>query len=199
MQYILIVLFAVLLLLIVLLLLTGGKLSRLAQFFVEELDENHIPVHPIRLGFSHSNEKEAEEAEEAPPVVRKTAPPKARAAGKMPVRNTSGNSRPRPAPKQGAHRNPNQAYTEIAILTHKIDERRRIVDSNGHSTLFNEYFELVFETRRGETLHLITNRAAFKETPFNQDGALTYKHGRLLRFKYAHGIVNGEAAPPSNP
>lgn len=195
MQYFFVVLISVVVLLLALLFLTGGKLSSLVGFFVEELDENKAPIHPIRITlFQNSGEKAP-----AASGVRKAAPTRAPSAGKAPApRSSSAGARPRPASKQGTRRNPNQAYTEMAILTHKIDERRRVVDSNGHSTLFDEYFELVFETRRGETLRLVTNRAAFKETPFNQDGAVTYKHGRLLRFKYAGGIVSGEAAPPSN-
>lgn len=196
MQYVFIVLISIAVLLLVLLFLTGGKLSSLVGFFVEELDENRAPIHPIRIRLPQNSANTAPHA----PGVRKAAPTRAPASGKAPApRAASTGARPRPASKQGTRRNPNQAYTEMAILTHKIDERRRVVDSSGHSTLFDEYFELVFETRRGETLRLVTNRAAFKETPFNQDGAVTYRHGRLLRFKYAGGIVSGEAAPPANP
>ncbi len=179
-QYLLAVLAAVLVLLLVLLLLTGGSMRNLVGFFVEELDEDNVPLHPVKLF----------PAKAAASPAPKKAPARPAPAPKAPARTA-------PAHKQqnarnGARRNPNQAYTEMAILTHKIDERRRVVDSSGHSTLFDEYFELVFETRRGETLRLVTSRAAFKETPFNQDGALTYKKGRLIRFKYAGGIVTDE-------
>ena len=84
---------------------------------------------------------------------------------------------------------------EVKIVNY--DERRRVVDSLGHSTLSDEYFELVFETRRGETLRLVTSRAAFKEIPFNEDGALTYKRNRLIRFKYSGGTVENETLPPA--
>lgn len=99
------------------------------------------------------------------------------------------------APARTNRRNPNQAYTEMAILQQKIDERRRVVDSSGHSTLYDEYFELVFETRKGETLRLVASRAAFKEIPFNQEGALTHKKGNLIKFKYTGGLVSDEYSP----
>lgn len=97
--------------------------------------------------------------------------------------------------QSGSHRN--QPYTEMAILMQKIDERRRVVDSSGHSTLYDEYFELVFQTRKGETLHLTASRAAFKEIPFNQQGSLTHKRGTLVKFKYAGGLVSDEMSPMS--
>lgn len=102
--------------------------------------------------------------------------------------------RQKPAAKQqsGSRRNPNQPYTEMAILMQKIDERRRVVDSSGHSTLYDEYFELVFETRKGETLHLTASRAAFKEVPFNQQGSLTHRKGKLVKFKYVGGLITDE-------
>ncbi len=104
--------------------------------------------------------------------------------------------RQRAAAKQGdRRRNPNQPYTEMAILMQKIDERRRVVDSSGHSTLYDEYFELVFETRKGETLHLTASRAAFKEIPFNQQGSLTHKKGKLVKFKYTGGLISDEYSP----
>ncbi|MBE6825521.1 MAG: hypothetical protein IJN11_02670 [Oscillospiraceae bacterium] len=102
----------------------------------------------------------------------------------------------RRAAKQAASRkNANQPYTEMAILMQKIDERRRVVDSSGHSTLYDEYFELVFETRKGETLHLTASRAAFKEVPFNQQGSLTHKKGQLVKFKYIGGLISDEYSP----
>ncbi len=98
--------------------------------------------------------------------------------------------------KQAAGRkNANQPYTEMAILMQKIDERRRVVDSSGHSTLYDEYFELVFETRKGEVLHLTASRAAFKEIPFNQQGSLTHKKGKLIKFKYIGGLISDEIPP----
>ena len=129
------------------------------------------------------------------PQITHTVEEKKPHPGKMPRAGGSKGATRYPAPrstKQGTKRNPNQIYTEIAILTHKIDERRRVVDSSGHSTLYDEYFELVFETRRGETLRMVATRATFKEIPFNQEGALTYKRNRILKFKYNGGTVVDE-------
>ncbi len=92
---------------------------------------------------------------------------------------------------QGSRGN-SQTHTEMAVLLQKVDERRRVVDSAGHSTLSNEYFELVFQTRKGETLHLETTRASFKEVPFNQQGSLTHRRGKMVKFKYAGGLVTDE-------
>ena len=158
MDYFLIILAAVLIFLLLLLLLTGCKLSNLVGFFVEELDENNTPLHPVRLML---RPKAAEPAPEPPAPPRKQAPPTGKPAQKRPHQAPPKQS----VSKQGTKRSPNQIYNEMAILTHKIDERRRVVDSNGHSTLYDEYFELVFETRRGETIRLVASRAAFKEVP----------------------------------
>lgn len=115
-----------------------------------------------------------------------------------PGNSRSGRNRPArrsDTSSSASRRNPNQSYTEMAILMQKIDERRRVVDSSGHSTLYDEYFELVFQTRKGETLHLTASRAAFKEIPFNQQGALTHKKGTLVKFKYIGGLISDEYSP----
>ena len=103
------------------------------------------------------------------------------------------------AGSKAPRRNHNQAVTEMAILAQKIDERRRVVDSTGHSKIYDEYFELVFTTRKGETLRLVTSRATFKEVPFNQEGALTHKKGMLLKFKYHGGVITGDRSPLQSP
>ncbi len=89
-------------------------------------------------------------------------------------------------------KNANLPYTEMATLVQKIDERRRVVDSSGHSTLYDEYFELVFLTRKNERLHVTASRAAFKEIPFNQQGSLTHKKGRLVKFKTMGRVISDE-------
>lgn len=88
-----------------------------------------------------------------------------------------------------------QPYVETAILHQKIDERRRVVDTNGHSTLFNEYFELVFETKDGAKIHLVTTRAPFKEVPFNREGTLTYSNGKLITFEYSGRLISDDCSP----
>lgn len=145
-------------------LLTGKRWRKVVGFFVEELDENGVPSNPVRLpSFSFGKEG------------RKSA-----------------RSHTQPQGTPSSRRNPHQSYTEMAVLMQKIDERRRVVDSSGHSTLYDEYFELVFETRKRGTLRLEASRAAFKEVPFNQEGVLTYKNGVLIKFKYAGGLISDE-------
>lgn len=101
-------------------------------------------------------------------------------------------------PAKSRHGKDTQPHIEMAVLMEKIDERRRVVDSMGHSTLSNEYFELVFQTRKGEILHLETTRASFKEIPFNQQGSLTYKAGKLVKFKYSGGLISDEYTPAAS-
>ena len=262
MQYFLIALGSIILFIAILMLLTGGTVQNLVDFFVEKLDDNNTPVHPVKLLQDHPiklfqkdpamktketpapqeavpdkpvqeatgervQEAPAEPVQEVPETVEvpekpeipePTVPlepplpldppetaelpeePEAPAASqsaapdlKKPRSNKNSSRHPAPrSTKQGTKRNPNQVYTEIATLTHKIDERRRVVDSSGHSTLYDEYFELVFETRRGETLRMVATRATFKEIPFNQEGALTYKRNRILKFRYNGGTVVDE-------
>ncbi|MCR5717814.1 MAG: hypothetical protein K6F80_02110 [Oscillospiraceae bacterium] len=153
MQYVLITLGTFLVFLLCLLRLTGGTLRGLFRFFVEELDDNLMPAHPVHLTL-HREKPEKSSQRRAKQLKR-------------------------------ADDDPDTPHTVIAILTHKIDERKRVVDSTGHATLSNEFFELVFETREGQSLRLIAPRAAFKETPFNQDGYLTYQGDRFVRFRYS--------------
>lgn len=198
MEYFVIVAAVIVVFLLVLLLLTGCKFSNLVGFFVEELDENNTPLHPVKL--MSAAPLPAKTASAPVQSEEKPAPPAARpdSSKSAPKRSRQMPQKQQTVSKQGTKRSPNQIYNEMAILTHKIDERRRVVDSNGHSTLFDEYFELVFDTRRGETIRLVASRAAFKEVPFNQDGALTYKRGRFIRFKYQGGTVSDELPPAPN-
>ncbi len=198
MEYFVIVAAVIVVFLLVLLLLTGCKFSNLVGFFVEELDENNTPLHPVKLMAAAPLPAKTASAPVQP--EEKPAPPAARpdSSKSAPKRSRQMPQKQQTVSKQGTKRSPNQIYNEMAILTHKIDERRRVVDSNGHSTLFDEYFELVFDTRRGETIRLVASRAAFKEVPFNQDGALTYKRGRFIRFKYQGGTVSDELPPAPN-
>ena len=82
-----------------------------------------------------------------------------------------------------------KAKTVIAVLMQKVDERRRTVDPNGQSHLYNEYYELIFKTRRGDILHLVTGKQAFMNTPFHQQGQLTYQGDRMVSFEYNDGMV----------
>jgi hypothetical protein len=74
--------------------------------------------------------------------------------------------------------------TQTVVLVQKVDERRRVVNSAGRTFIYDPYFELVFETEEGEPIRLVTSRAVFKEIPFKQRGALTYKGTDFLRFRF---------------
>lgn len=164
---------AAIIVVLLLLVLLGGKRQKwhkIVNFFVEELDENGVPTDPVRLPSPFSGDRKKGQTHSRPHAQQK-------------------------APPAPARRNPHQAYTEMAILMQKIDDRRRVVDSSGHSTLYDEYFELVFENRKGGTIRLEASRAAFKEVPFNQEGALTYKHGMFIKFKYNGGLISDEYSP----
>ncbi len=165
MQYVLIALGTFLVFILLLLGLTGGTLRGLVGFFVEELDENRVPVHPVRLSLKRQQENTPKEPSDSMPVHRQWHP------------------------EEETHER-----SVTAILTHKIDERKRVVDSNGHSTISNEYFEMVFETKHGEILRLVAPRVAYKETPFNQDGTLTYLGDQFISFRYAKPTINHHPA-----
>ena len=162
------IVFAAIVVILLLIVMIGGNkpfFRKIFRFFVEEVDEDNPP-----------------------PPIPTPADYLAR------LRNTRAPERPRRR-HNDPRRSAGQTYTEMAMLMQKIDERRRVVDSNGHSTLYDEYFELVFETRRGEMIHLKASRAAFKEIPFNQSGSLTFRNGTLIKFKCIGGLISDEYSP----
>ena len=66
------------------------------------------------------------------------------------------------------NRGKNPPRTVIAVLVQKVDERRRTMDPSGTLKLYNEYYELIFKTRKGDVLHIVTSKKAYIETPFHQ-------------------------------
>lgn len=87
------------------------------------------------------------------------------------------------------NRGKNPPRTVIAILVQKVDERRRTMDPSGTMKLYNEYYELIFKTRKGDILHIVTSKRAYIETPFHQQGQLTFQGDRLIQFQYPGGEV----------
>lgn len=77
----------------------------------------------------------------------------------------------------------------IAVLVQKVDERRRTTDPSGAMKLYNEYYELIFKTRKGDIIHIVTSKQAYLDTPFHQQGQLTYQGDQLIRFQYPGGEV----------
>lgn len=89
----------------------------------------------------------------------------------------------------GMKKNAKNSRTEIVMLVQKVDERRRVVDARGHSRLFNEYYELIFRTRKGEAIHIITDKNIFRQVPFNQQGSLTFMHDEFIKFKSVNILI----------
>ncbi len=83
----------------------------------------------------------------------------------------------------------NPTRTEMVTLVQKVDERRRTLDPSGTSKLYNEYYELIFRTRKGEILHIVTTKVVYKEIPFNQTGSLTFKGEQFVKFKFLGGEI----------
>lgn len=83
----------------------------------------------------------------------------------------------------------NEIMVEMATLTRKSDDRLRVIESTGQVKLIDEYYELVFITRKGRTLKIECSRDAYDKVPFNQQGSLTYKRNKLIKFKYYDDIV----------
>jgi hypothetical protein len=79
--------------------------------------------------------------------------------------------------------------TEMVTLVQKVDERRRTLDPSGTSKLYNEYYELIFRTRKGEILHIVTTKVVYKEIPFNQTGSLTFRGEQFVKFKFLGGEI----------
>lgn len=83
----------------------------------------------------------------------------------------------------------NPLRTEMVVLVQKVDERRRTLDPSGTSKLYNEYYELIFRTRKGEILHIVTTKVVYKEIPFNQQGSLTFRGEQFVKFKFLGGEI----------
>lgn len=82
-----------------------------------------------------------------------------------------------------------EPIVEMATLIRKSDDRLRVVESTGQVKLIDEYYELVFVTRKGKTLKIECSRNAYDRVPFNQQGSLTYKRNTLVKFKYYEDTV----------
>lgn len=86
-------------------------------------------------------------------------------------------------------RTSSEPIVEMATLIQKSDDRLRIIESTGQTRLVDEYYELVFITRKGKKIKIECSREAYEKIPFNQQGSLTYKRNKLVKFKYYEDIV----------
>lgn len=78
---------------------------------------------------------------------------------------------------------------EMATLIQKSDDRLRIVENNGNVKLIDEYYELTFVTRKGQTVKIECSVDAYEKIPFDKQGSLTYKKNKLVKFKYYEDII----------
>ncbi|MBD5158730.1 MAG: hypothetical protein HDT23_00525 [Ruminococcus sp.] len=82
-----------------------------------------------------------------------------------------------------------ESSVEMATLISKSDDRLRIIESNGNVKFIDEYYELTFMTRKGKTLKIECSLNAYEKIPFDEQGSLTYRKNKLVRFKYLEDII----------
>ena len=92
-------------------------------------------------------------------------------------------------PQYTAPKKTGEPIVEMATLIRKCDDRLRIIESTGQQKLVDEYYELVFLTRKGQKVKVECSRQAYDRIPFNQQGSLTYKRNTLVKFKYYEDTV----------
>ncbi|MBQ8582284.1 MAG: hypothetical protein IJ487_00910 [Ruminococcus sp.] len=83
----------------------------------------------------------------------------------------------------------NEPIVVMATLVRKSDDRLRIIESTGQVRLEDEYYELIFVTRKGNKLKIECSAEAYDKIPFNQQGSLTYRRNTLVKFKYYEDTV----------
>lgn len=81
------------------------------------------------------------------------------------------------------------SVVEMATLIRKSDDRLRIIEGNGNVRLVDEYYELTFVTRKGQNVKIECSADAYEKIPFNQQGSLTYRKNKLVKFKYYEDTV----------
>lgn len=91
--------------------------------------------------------------------------------------------------EESVQKKTSEPIVEMATLIRKCDDRLRIIESTGQQKLVDEYYELVFVTRKGQKLKIECSREAYEKIPFNQQGSLTYKRNTLVKFKYYEDTV----------
>lgn len=96
-------------------------------------------------------------------------------------------------PQYTAPKKTGEPIVEMATLIRKSDDRLRIIERDGSQRLIDAYYELIFETRKGQHLKITCSPEAYEKIPFDEQGSLTYKRGVLVKFKmYDRTIYNNE-------
>lgn len=93
------------------------------------------------------------------------------------------------AAEEPVQKRTSEPIVEMATLVRKSDDRLRIIESTGQVKLVDEYYELVFVTRKGQKLKIECSAEAYDKVPFNQQGSLTYRRNTLVKFKYYEDTV----------
>ncbi len=93
------------------------------------------------------------------------------------------------APDEPVQKRTSEPIVEMATLIRKSDDRLRVIESTGQVKLVDEYYELVFVTRKGQKLKIECSAEAYEKVPFNQQGSLTYRRNTLVKFKYYEDTV----------
>ena len=95
----------------------------------------------------------------------------------------------RSVPAEPAQKKVSGPVVEMATLIRKSDDRMRVIESTDQVKLIDEYYELVFMTRKGQQVTIECSAEAYEKIPFNQQGSLTYKKNMLVKFKYYEDTI----------
>ncbi|MCR4639808.1 hypothetical protein [Ruminococcus sp.] len=109
--------------------------------------------------------------------------------GGVPVKQQTPTQRRRAAVEDNMQKRTSEPIVEMATLVRKSDDRLRVIESTGQVRLVDEYYELIFVTRKGQKLKIECSAEAYEKVPFNQQGSLTYKRNTLVKFKYYEDTV----------
>lgn len=107
----------------------------------------------------------------------------------VPVKQQTPTQRRRAAVEDNVQKRTSEPIVEMATLVRKSDDRLRVIESTGQVRLVDEYYELIFVTRKGQKLKIECSAEAYEKVPFNQQGSLTYKRNTLVKFKYYEDTV----------
>lgn len=94
-----------------------------------------------------------------------------------------------PDPNEPVQKKTSEPLVIMATLIQKCDDRLRVIESSGQVKLIDEYYELIFVTRKGQKLKVQCSRDAYEKVPFNQQGSLTYKRNTLVKFKFYEDTI----------
>ena len=90
-----------------------------------------------------------------------------------------------------AQKKTSEPVVEMATLIQKSDDRLRVIENSGRVRMIDEYYELLFVTRKGQKLKIQCSPEAYEKMPFDEQGSLTYKRNTLVKFKlYDETIYN---------